>query len=156
MTRRLVVASVVVVAVLGPAAPAGAHTVTGVQPTNYRSEITAITPDTPELTVDLVDLGNRIRLSYHGTEDLVVVGYDGEPYLRLGPRGVFENRRSPAVALNRPNASSTTMVPPAAVEPSAPEWHRVSDGSAATWRDRRLAGKESNPPPWQRGPDRPR
>ena len=49
----------------------------------------------------VVDLGNKLELTNRTRTDIVVLGYDGEPYLRVGPRGVYENLRSPATYLNR-------------------------------------------------------
>jgi hypothetical protein len=48
-----------------------------------------------------VDLGEKIELRNDGRRSVVVVGYEREPYLRITPAGVWENRRSPAVFLNR-------------------------------------------------------
>src|SRR5205814_6457459 len=86
-------------------APADAHTVTGVRPTNYRSDILAMLPRLPGVTVRLLDLGNRVELSNGSGTDVVVLGYFGEPYLRVGPHGVFENTRSQSVAMNRVTAT---------------------------------------------------
>ena len=46
-------------ALVASASPAGAHTVTGVAPTNYRSEVLGISPPLPGLKVRLLDLGRR-------------------------------------------------------------------------------------------------
>ncbi|HEX3393158.1 MAG TPA: hypothetical protein VHS52_01410 [Acidimicrobiales bacterium] len=138
MMRRLATAFVIVVGVLIPARPAAAHSVTGVQPTNYRSQIIGVTPATPGLTVVLLDLGSRVRLTWHGPDEVVVIDYDGGPYLRIGPGGVFENRRSSMASTPSGAApTSTTVTPAPAVAAPAPDWHRVSAGSTATWKDRR-------------------
>ena len=96
--RRLAAAAgagLVLVAV--GAAPAEAHTITGVSPTDYRSEIVGVNPRLPGVSVRLLDLGNRVELVNRGATDVIVLGYQGEPYLRVGPAGAFENRRSPSV-----------------------------------------------------------
>ena len=123
------------------AAPADAHTITGVAPTNYKSEVVAVSPTLPGVHVRLLDLGNRVELTSTGTVDVVVLGYQGEPYLRVGPGGVFENSRSPSVALNRvtaaANATTTTLPPNPAVALAPPSWRRTGGGRSARWRDRR-------------------
>jgi hypothetical protein len=82
----------------------------------------------------------------------VVLGYDDEPYLRIGPDGVFENVRSPAVYLNR-TRTGNVPVPPSA-DPHAPaRWHRIGDGPLVRWHDHRAhwLGTKS-PPQVQRDP----
>jgi hypothetical protein len=115
LRKLAVVAGAVVVLVIAGAARADAHTITGVSPTNYRSEIVGVNPRLPGVSVHLLDLGNRVELVNRGATDVIVLGYQGEPYLRVGPAGVFENRRSPSVALNKASAttvSPTTTAPP--------------------------------------------
>ena len=137
------------------AEPASAHTVAGVQPTNYRSEIVSVEPAFAGVSVELLDLGRRVRLRNRATTDVVVMGYQGEPYLRVGRRGVFENVHSPAVYLNRaavaPVTTSTTL-PTLADAGAPPQWRRISRGTAATWRDRRTRWEGPNPPSVQRAP----
>jgi hypothetical protein len=148
--RRLVVALAVpflaVPTVL--AEPAAAHTLTGVQPTNYRSELVSILPALPGVTLEILDLGRRIRLTNRASDDVVVTGYQGEPYLRVGPLGVFENVHSPAVYMNKPSppyTTTSTTLPPAANPSAKPSWHRISRNSTATWRDRRTRWEGPSP-----------
>lgn len=145
------VAVAVVAVVAAAAAPADAHTVTGVQPTNYRSEILGITPADPAVKLEILDLGNRVRLTNTGPTDLVVLGYGGEPYLKVGPAGVYENRLSPSVELNKAGATATTATtattagtaPP---QPGgAPSWRKTSNGRTVTWRDRRTRWEGGRP-----------
>jgi lysylphosphatidylglycerol synthetase-like protein (DUF2156 family) len=135
------------------AAPASAHTLSSVQPTNYRSEIVDVRPATAGLRVRLLDLGRRVELSNTGPDDVVVLGYQGEPYLRAGPGGVFENRRAPTLYLNRvqPGGSPTTL-PPTADATAAPDWHRTSAGATVRWRDQRTRWEGADPPSVRRSP----
>ena len=74
---------------------------------------------------------------HHGTATSIVVGYDGEPYLRVGPRGMFENTHSPAVYLNK-SANTTPWTPPKTADPAAPpEWRQVSPATTAVARSPR-------------------
>jgi hypothetical protein len=142
----LVVAAVVG-AGIATAPPAAAHTVGGVTATDYQSRILGVSPPTPGITVRLLDLGRRIQLTNRGPTPLVVLGYQGEPYLQIGPDGVFENIHSPAVYQNRPlpaGVTSTTL--PAIAQPSAaPEWRRTGSGDTAVWRDRRTRWEGARP-----------
>jgi hypothetical protein len=150
----VLVAAAAMACVVLTAAPASAHTLTGVPPTNYRSEIVAVDPPQPGLHVRLLDLGRRIRLVNAGPTDVVVLGYQGEPYLRVGPGGVFENRRSPSLYQNRAGAGPTTAttLPPQADPGAPPEWHRISTGHTATWRDRRTRWEGADPPEVRQAP----
>jgi hypothetical protein len=139
------------VLVVMAAGRADAHTITGVAPTNYKSEVVAVSPTLPGVRVRLLDLGNRVELTNTGATDVVVLGYQGEPYLRVGPGGVFENSRSPSVALNKvtatTSASTTTTVPPnTGAALVAPSWHRTGGGRSVRWRDRRTRWEGAAPP----------
>ena len=154
MTRRrrrpvwavLALAALVVGIVGVTATPAGAHGLGGLSPTNYESVLQSVTPDVDGVHVRITDLGTKVELTNDGTREVTVLGYDGEPYLRVGPRGVFENTRSPATYLNR----STTLdeSPPKSADAQAtPAWRRVSTGTTASWHDHRAHFMGGDDPP---------
>src|SRR5439155_507137 len=66
--------------------------------TDYRPRITSAR--IPGVDIHVIEGGGRVELTNHTDRPVTVLGYDGEPYLRVGPDGVFRNRRSPAVAIN--------------------------------------------------------
>jgi hypothetical protein len=119
------------------AAPAGAHGVGGIQPTNYHTTVAAITPSVRGLALRSVDLGNRLELQNDTGRDVIVLGYDGEPYLRVGPRGTFENTHSPATYLNKSANNAPRTLPKTADPTAAPEWRKVSSSTTARWHDHR-------------------
>jgi hypothetical protein len=135
------------VAMVAWAVPAAAHTVTGVAPSDYRTEVLGVTPAVVGVTVRLLDLGRRVELTNRGPTEIVVLGYQNEPYLRVGPRGVYENRRAPALYLNRtpPPGVTATTLPAVADAQAAPEWHRVSGGRSVRWHDRRTRWEGGQP-----------
>ncbi|MET0629192.1 MAG: hypothetical protein ABW033_12120 [Acidimicrobiia bacterium] len=136
------------------AAPASAHGIGGTAPTNYETTLTRVEPPVPGVSIDVVDLGNNLRLTNTTDRDVIVLGYDGEPYLRIGPRGVFENRKSPATYLNRARVP-TTAAPASADSDAAPVWRQVSGGNVAIWHDHRAHWMGADAPPAvQRNPDR--
>jgi hypothetical protein len=138
-----VVAAGLLLPLLG-VAPAAAHTLTGVPSTDYRSRITSVSPRLAGLSVRLLDLGRRVRVTNRTGADVVVVGYQGEPYLRVGPAGVFENRRSPTLYLNR---GLRPAAMPASADPTAPpSWHRRGSGRRVTWPDSRTRWTAPDPP----------
>lgn len=118
------------------AAPASAHTVSGQGATNFRTTVGAISPATAGLTVRSIELGSRLELTWTGADPLVVLGYDDEPYLRIGPDGVFENRLSPATYLNA-NRQGGVSPPPDVSTKAPPQWVKISGGHTARWHDHR-------------------
>ena len=137
------------------APPALAHALNGASPSNYRTRILDVEPPMPGVGVEVVEAGNRLLLSNTGSEEAVVLGYAQEPYLRVGPQGVFENLRSPATYRNR-TRFPTEQVPAKARDPQAPpEWQKVSDGTSVRFHDHRVHYMGLQPPgPVQRDPGR--
>ena len=152
--RVLAMFAVALGAVLCSADPAAAHGVAGVQPTNYETRITSVAPRLRGVELRAVDLGNRLELRNSSDHDIVVLGYRGEPYLRVGPKGAEENLRSPATYLNRRNDLGE-QVPPSANASAAPRWHKLTSSPVARWHDHRAHWMGTQPPPSaQRDPGR--
>jgi hypothetical protein len=133
-------------AVATSAPPAGAHGAGGLQPTNYETRVLRMTPAVAGLALRPIDLGTRLELTNRTGHDVVVLGYDREAYLRVGPRGVFENARSPARFLNR-TLRGTSPVPASADPEAAPEWRRIGDGPTVRWHDHRAHWTADQDPP---------
>jgi hypothetical protein len=130
VAATIALASVLLVA---GATPAAAHS-GRVAASDYRSTITHGV-EIPGGHLRLIEAGGRVELSSPRVT-VLVRGYEGEPYLRVGPRGVEENRQSPATYLN---ASRTgRSAPPSGIDPSGPpRWVRISTGSTVRWHDHR-------------------
>ncbi|MEU4642416.1 hypothetical protein [Micromonospora sp. NPDC023814] len=154
LARAGLVLTAALAATLALAGPAAAHGADAPDGTDYRTEVTAVTPARAGLSVRVVEAGARLELTNSGDHAVEVVGYSGEPYLRVGPDGVYENVRSPATYLNRTIAGDTRL--PAEADPAAPpDWRRVDDSSTVRWHDQRALWRESAPPPQVRAaPDR--
>jgi hypothetical protein len=149
-TARIValVASSAVAIVCFDASAAAAHSASGPRPTNYRTTLESVSPRVPGVAVRVVDLGNKVELTNRTATDVIVLGYYQEPYLRVGPSGVYENLRSPATYLNR-SRTGDTPIPEIAKGTGAstrPQWHRVSGAHTARWHDHRVHWMGSSPP----------
>jgi len=134
--RVLVVMGLACGVLVAAATPAAAHGIGGTEPTNYETTLTRVDPEVRGLHVEVIDLGERLQLTNDTARDVVVLGYEDEPYLRVGPRGVFENRRSPATYLNRSRVPEE-RAPAIADAHAPPEWQRVGDGPTVSWHDHR-------------------
>lgn len=97
--RRLAAGLGVALIVLAAASPAAAHG-GGDEPgpANFRSEI--IEPGVDGLSWRVLDGDGAIELTNTTGADVVVVGYQGEPYLRFAVDGVYRNVNSLATYLN--------------------------------------------------------
>ncbi|MGW0435484.1 hypothetical protein ACWDV4_23455 [Micromonospora sp. NPDC003197] len=134
--------------------PAWAHGADAPDGTDYRTEVTEVTPAVPGLTVRAIEAGARLELINRTGHTIEVLGYSGEPYLEVRPEGVFENVNSPATYLNRTLAGDT--VPPANADPAAaPRWQLIADEPVARWHDQRTQWREGGlPQPVQADPSR--
>lgn len=151
--RRIVVVAALTVGMLGfLSQPASAHTVAGVGATNFRTRLLRVTPQPPGLKVKVVDNGRRLELSNATDQEVVVFGYQGEPYLRVGRTGIFENILSPARYIN---AAGMTSVPSSADAKAPPMWHQVSTDSVVRWHEHRIHWmSKENPPQVRQAPGR--
>lgn len=146
---RAVVAVLVVLLAGGPAASAAsAHGAPAGDAPHYRSRVTSVTPDVPGLTVELARDGSWVRVRNTTDVELVVLGYDGEPYLRLGPDGAAENVASVTSRVNGAFGSGlVTQEAPAAQAPAAPRWEPRGLEPVMTWHDARTQYAGSARPP---------
>lgn len=105
-----------------------------------RFDVEAIQPPIEGVTATAIapaiaHLAPQIDLTNESGRDLTVLGEQGEPFLRVGPAGVFGNLRSPFLA--------TALDPTAARVPSPggpePLWTRIAAGARARWFERRAA-----------------
>lgn len=148
MRRLLVGVVVALVAVVAFAAPAAAHGGPGGDDpggTNYRTRILEVTPDVEGLEVRVIEAGARMELVNDTGEEVIVRGYEDEPFLRINDDGVFENLRSPATYLNRSRQASTE-IPEEADADAAPEWQFIDSGRVARWHDHRAHWMGGDPP----------
>lgn len=110
----------------------------GAASTEFRSTVEAIEPDGLPITAEVKSGDDRLRVTNTGDEDLVVFGYeDDDPYLRIGPDGVFVNRNSGAYYTNQERYGSTKV--PDGIGEGPPKWHREpGDLPAYEFHDHRI------------------
>ena len=82
LVTALLVALAAVVAV---APPAGADSLAGAEPTNYQTRVLGLRPALEGVSVEVVDAGTRLRLHNRSPREVVVLGHQSEPWLRVGP-----------------------------------------------------------------------
>lgn len=137
------------------ASPALAHGGGGsTDATNYRSTVDGIRGPDADAPVPAIDgltwrvlAGDALLEAENRTgEELLVPGYQDEPYLRFAADGVWQNRRSPATYLNSDRYAAVEL--PAEVDvDAAPDWARVAGGSRYAWHDHRIHYMAAVPPP---------
>lgn len=134
------------IAIGSPRGSASAHSGTDVEVTsNYRTYLTEV-PDDPDLEVDVIDITGTMRLTWNGTGEIIIAGYEDEPYLRLTPGGVERNRRSPATYLNQ-DRYAAVEVPSEADAAAPPEWEVISSEPTVEWHDHRNHWMSTVEPP---------
>lgn len=93
----------------------------------------------------LFDVQGTIELTYDGSGTLIVIGYEGEPYLRIGPDGVEQNVNSPATYLNQDRYARTPL-PATADAEATPDWQQISSGRTVSFHDHRTHWMSTVPP----------
>jgi hypothetical protein len=119
------------------ASPALAHGPSGAGK-GYVSTFSSIEPQVLGLQVRLVAGTDRLLVQNWSGKRVVILGYEGEPYLRFDARGVFWNARS-----GRPAAGASPSRP----DPDAPPlWQRLSAGTSYAFADDRIGWAGAKPP----------
>lgn len=130
--------------------PAAAHIVgTGGTPTNYRTTVTAIRPAVPVVAVAVGLGGEWTRVTNKGAATIVVLGYRGEPFLRLtGNQAGYKQAEYNQSSSTATQTGLTQRLPGAAgsapgTRAAEPRWVQISDGDSVTWVDARIAAPRS-------------
>jgi hypothetical protein len=143
-------ATALVVSLLGGplAGNAGAD---AARPGNYESTLDEVRPPVDGIAVDVLGGDTFLQVRARPGVEVLVPGYDGEPYLRIRGDGVVEeNLRSPAVYLNR-SLDGTEPLPTRADSSAPPEWRPTGAVGRAAWHDHRVHWMLDAPP--EPGPD---
>lgn len=127
-----------------PATPALAHG-RGSDATNFSSRVLEA-PELDGVTWQVYGGDEYLGVTNTSGTEITVLGYGDEPYLRVGPDGVFENANSPAAYLNDDRYGD--LAPPPNADPAAePDWVRVGDGDRYLWHDHRIHWMAATVPP---------
>ena len=114
--------------------------------TDYRTTITAITPTTDAISVSVEGGDAFLRIAVDPGHEVTILGYDDEPYLRIGDDGtVARNRRSYATYYNEERYGRTD-IPDVVDHLAEPDWQEVGDGGTWAWHDHRAHWMGSEPP----------
>jgi hypothetical protein len=144
MSRRLTTVVVVVAAVLALAAPAGADPA---GPTDFQNEILRVEPMPDGVEFSIVGGDAFLRAEVEPGVELTVMGYFGEPYLRVLADGtVEENALSPSVVLNE-DRYGTSVDYDREDASLPPEWRVVGSEGSWAWHDHRIHWMAESPPP---------
>lgn len=128
--------------VLAPAAAAHG----GAESTVFLSQVTSLEPAVPGLTVVALGRDDRLELDNRSGKTVIVLGYQGEPYLRFDARGVAVNLHSPASFLNTDRYAKVAL-PPSADAKLPPEWDVLTLGKRWSWHDHRIHWMSTILPP---------
>ena len=146
MNRKLLGAGLLAATIFAPAQPVSAHGGNGGASSDYRIEVTGFEGDASGIEVRPVELGNRMELVRTTASEVEIVGYEGEPYIRLGADGVFENFNSPSHYTNL-DRFARTVAPATATAAAEPNWVKLSDGNSVRWHDHRTHWMDPTPMP---------
>ena len=140
MIRRALLA---VAALLVLAPPALAHEGNP----NFLSQVERITPRTDGITVDVLNRDDRLLLHNTSGEDVLILGYDDEPYARVLADGTVEvNTDSEAYYLND-DRFGDVEIPPGVDGKGEPQWKELSRTGRFEWHDHRFHWMAQGTPP---------
>ena len=114
----------------------------------YVSTVAGLQPNVLGVLVSVLGGDDRLRVANYSGKTIEVLGYKGEPFLRFGKKGVYENLRSPATYLSRERDPARAQVPASADPKAAPRWRKVAaTGESFVWHDHRIHWTGAEPPP---------
>jgi hypothetical protein len=133
MTRRMLAAAPVLAAIavaLAAPDPGVAHEGNP----NFRSTVTSAPP---VVEASMLNYDDSLQLRVEPGHELVVRGYEDEPYVRFRPDGTVEvNRNSPAYYLNE-DRFADVETPDVADAEAKPQWEEAGAHGTYAWHDHR-------------------
>jgi hypothetical protein len=88
--------------------------------------------------VKVVEAGSRLQVTNHTGQEIIVLGYKDEPYLRIGPDGVFRNKLSPATYINQTRKGNEPPQSAQNAKVGDTDWEKISSEPVARWHDHRI------------------
>lgn len=130
----LVMPIAVLAALIEPSA-AGAHVRTGRVAVDYRASVSPLgSPSAGAIVVRVYESDLAIGLTLERNHQVVVLGYVGEPFLRIGTRGVEMNESSATAA----GLGLLKGAPKGGA--AVPDWRLRSTRRSLIWHDARVRG----------------
>ncbi len=114
---------------------------------NFLSEIERITPRPEGVSVEVLNRDDRMLLRNTSGEDVMILGYDDEPYARVLADGTVEvNTDSEAYYLNDDRFADVDV--PAGVDGRGePRWKQLGKTGRFEWHDHRFHWMSEGTPP---------
>lgn len=142
--RALAGAVLGLLALLGTAGPAAAD---GGRPTSFESVVDSVRPATPGVRIEVAGGDAFLSVTARPGNEVLIPGYDGEPYLRIRRDGVVQrNLRSPSTYLNTSRTGQQNALPAAADSSAAPRWQATGGVGRVAWHDHRIHWMTSTVP----------
>jgi len=134
-TRTLPVLGILAILIALGSSPAAANNLTA---TDGRSSIVDIEPP-GVITAGVVGGDAALRVVAEIGHEVVVIGYQGEPYLRIAADGrTAVNAHSPARVLNRTRDGDSGAAPDPTSITDEPEWLPLEGSGEVIWHDHRI------------------
>ncbi len=113
---------------------------------NYLSTINRVTPELDGVTVEVLNRDDRLVLRNRSGEDVIVRGYEDEPYAEIRADGtVLVNLDSRAHYLNEERFGGAE--PPADADSKGePRWDELDRSGRFEWHDHRMHWMSEEPP----------
>jgi hypothetical protein len=126
--------------------PAGVALADAAGPTDFESTVVSVTPPTDTVDVRVVGGDSFVQLTAAPGTEVLIEGYQQEPYLRFRTDGVVEeNQRAPTTYLNTSRFGGGDV--PSGADPALPpDWEQVGTGGTFAWHDHRAHWMDPDPP----------
>ena len=145
MRKRLAALAAVtaLLACAAPVLPAAAHEGNP----NFESVVHGLERPVEGVSISVLNYDDSLELVNRSGKDLLLYGYEDEPYARLLADGTVEtNANSPSVYLNDDRFAEASV--PGRADPEAPpQWTPVSDDGRFVWHDHRMHWMARSTPP---------
>jgi hypothetical protein len=103
-------------------------------------------PAVSGLSLTILDSDDRLELDNRTGKPIVILGYQGEPYLAFRDGKVYRNSHSPATYLNDDRFGQVEL--PAQADPkAAPDWVEIGQRETYDWHDHRIHWMSKTLPP---------
>jgi hypothetical protein len=141
LIARLARRSALLAVALAFVAPAAAYAHAGGRiATDFEARVTGLGPRAAGVRARVLGGDLKLELSVPGGHDVIVLGLEGEPFLRFTRSGVAANAASPTAWSSGVVGSSDAVT-----SASGPVWHRVAGGHTFAWHENRLRPRPSVP-----------